>query len=131
LDRTLLIVDDEASIRDLFQSAFSDVCCEVHQAENSEQALHILQQHDIGLIFLDLKLFGMNGIELCRQIKKNRPVSIIYAITGWTGLFEVEECREAGFDDYFTKPVQLDVLFIAVEDAFEKLERWKKRFPGG
>ena len=131
MDRKLLVVDDEASIRDLFQSAFSDDCCKVHLAENSEQALHILKQHDIDLIFLDLKLFGMNGIELCRQIKKNRPVSIIYAITGWTGLFEVEECREAGFDDYFTKPVQLDVLFKAVEDAFEKLERWEKRFPGG
>jgi len=73
----------------------------------------------------------MNGIELCRQIKKDKPVSIIYAITGWTGLFEVEECREAGFDDYFTKPFQLDVLFKAVDDAFEKLDRWKRRYPVG
>jgi CheY-like chemotaxis protein len=124
-----MIVDDEVSIRDLFLSAFSDAGYSVHLAENGEQALHILKQQEIDLIFLDLKLFGMNGIELCRQIKKDRPVSIIYAITGWTGLFEVEECREAGFDDYFTKPFQLDTLFRAVEDAFEKLDRWKKRYP--
>ncbi len=124
-----MIVDDEVSIRDLFQSAFSDVGYSVHLAENGEQALRILKQHEINLIFLDLKLFGMNGIELCRQIKKDKPVSIIYAITGWTGLFEIEECREAGFDDYFTKPLQLDVLFKAVEDAFEKLDRWKRRYP--
>lgn len=124
-----MIVDDEVSIRDLFQSAFSDAGYSVHLAENGEQALRILKQHEIDLIFLDLKLFGMNGIELCRQIKKDKPVSIIYAITGWTGLFEVEECREAGFDDYFTKPFQLDVLFKAVEDAFEKLDRWKRRYP--
>ena len=101
-----MIVDDEVSIRDLFLSAFSDAGYSVHLAENGEQALHILKQQEIDLIFLDLKLFGMNGIELCRQIKKDKPVSIIYAITGWTGLFEVEECREAGFDDYFTKPFQ-------------------------
>jgi len=131
LERKLMIVDDEVSIRDLFQSAFSDAGYSVHLAENGEQALHILKQHEIDLIFLDLKLFGMNGIELCRQIKKDKPVSIIYAITGWTGLFEVEECREAGFDDYFTKPFQLSVLFEAVEDAFEKLDRWKRRYPVG
>lgn len=129
MERKLMIVDDEVSIRDLFQSAFSDAGYSVHLAENGEQALRILKQHEIDLIFLDLKLFGMNGIELCRQIKKDKPVSIIYAITGWTGLFEVEECREAGFDDYFTKPFQLDVLFKAVEDAFEKLDRWKRRYP--
>jgi DNA-binding response OmpR family regulator len=126
-----MIVDDEFSIRDLFQSAFSDAGYSVYLAENSEQALQILTQEEIDLIFLDLKLFGMNGIELCRQIKKDKPVSIIYAITGWTGLFEVEECREAGFDDYFTKPFQLDVLFKAVDDAFEKLDRWKRRYPVG
>lgn len=131
VDRKLLIVDDEVSIRDLLQSAFSDAGYSVHLAENGEQALYILKQHQIDLIFLDLKLFGMNGIELCRQIKKDKPVSVIYAITGWTGLFEVEECREAGFDDYFTKPFQLDVLFKAVEDAFEKLDRWKRRYPAG
>lgn len=131
MERKLMIVDDEVSIRDLFQSAFSDAGYSVHLAENGEQALRILKQYEIDLIFLDLKLFGMNGIELCRQIKKDKPVSIIYAITGWTGLFEVEECREAGFDDYFTKPFQLDVLFRAVEDAFEKLDRWKRRYPIG
>jgi CheY-like chemotaxis protein len=127
----MMIVDDEVSIRDLFLSAFSDAGYSVHLAENGEQALRILKQQEIDLIFLDLKLFGMNGIELCRQIKKDKPVSIIYAITGWTGLFEVEECREAGFDDYFTKPFQLDALFRAVEDAFEKLDRWKRRYPIG
>jgi CheY-like chemotaxis protein len=131
LERKLMIVDDEVSIRDLFLSAFSDAGYSVHLAENGEQALRILKQQEIDLIFLDLKLFGMNGIELCRQIKKDKPASIIYAITGWTGLFEVEECREAGFDDYFTKPFQLDVLFRAVEDAFEKLDRWKRRYPIG
>lgn len=131
MKRKLLIVDDEVSIRDLFQSSFSDIDQEVHMAENGEQALTLLKQHDIDLIFLDLKLFGMNGIELCRQIKKNKPISIIYAITGWMGLFEVEECREAGFDDYFTKPAQIDILSKAVEDAFEKLDRWKRGYSTG
>ncbi|MBN2438151.1 MAG: response regulator [Deltaproteobacteria bacterium] len=129
LDRKLLIVDDERAIRDLFQSALSEAGYEVYLAEEGQQALEILRQQRIDLIFLDLKLFGMNGIDLCRQIKKNHPLSVVYAITGWSGLFEVEECREAGFDDYFTKPIPLELLLKAVEEAFAKLRRWKSPFP--
>lgn len=124
MERKILVVDDEMSVRDLFEDAFCDIGYEVRLAEGAEQALDILKEEYIDVIFLDLKLFGMNGIELCRQIRNSKPISIIYAITGWSTLFEIEECREAGFDDYFTKPVKLDMLFKAVEDAFEKLDRW-------
>jgi DNA-binding response OmpR family regulator len=131
MEKKILVVDDDGSIRDVFQTAFTDSGCNVFLAENAEQALRVLEEHDIELIFLDLKLFGMNGIDLCRQIKKKNSISVIYAMTGWTGLFEVLECREAGFDDYFTKPIPLDLLSKAVDDAFEKLSRWKMRYPSG
>ena len=129
MNRKILVVDDERAIRELFESAFAEVGYEVVPAENGETALAILAGQDIDLTFLDLKLFGMNGIELCRQIRRMRPITIIYAITGWSGLFEIEECREAGFDDYFQKPLAIDTLFNAVAGAFEKIERWKRRVP--
>lgn len=131
MHKKFLVVDDDVSIRDMFQSAFEDSGYDVYVAENAQQALHVLEEQDIDLIFLDLKLFGMNGIDLCRQIKRNKTLSIVYAMTGWTGLFEVAECREAGFDDYFTKPIPLDLLSKAIEDAFEKLSRWSRRYPAG
>jgi CheY-like chemotaxis protein len=123
----ILVVDDDVSVRDLFQTAFVDAGYEVVLAEGGEEALDILQKQDINVIFLDLKLFGMNGIDLCRQIRKFKPVSLIYAMTGWSALYEIEECREAGFDDFFTKPVSLETIFKAVNDAFEKLNRWRIR----
>jgi CheY-like chemotaxis protein len=125
----ILVVDDEMSIRSLFEEVLNEAGYDVHLAENGERALDILKQEEIGVIFLDLRLFGMNGIELCRNIRKTNPVSMIYAMTGWAALFEIEECREAGFDDYFTKPVSPETLSKAVEDAFEKLNRWKRRYP--
>ena len=125
MEKKILIVDDEISVRNLFEDVFSDTGYDVRQAENAEKALDILKEEYIDVIFLDLKLFGMNGIELCRQIRKSKPVSIIYAITGWSTLFEIEECREAGFDDYFKKPVDIDTISKAADDAFEKLNRWK------
>ena len=124
----ILVVDDELSIRSLFEEVLSKAGYDVRLAENGERALDILQEEDINVIFLDLRLFGMNGIELCRNIRKTKPLAMIYAITGWAALFEIEECREAGFDDYFTKPVSPEMLSTAVKDAFEKLGRWKRRY---
>ena len=124
----ILVVDDEASIRELFSAVFIEADYEVIAAEGGTQALKILQLEDIDVIFLDLKLFGMNGIELCRQIRETKPVSMIFAITGWAPLFEIEECREAGFDDYFEKPLDMDMLLRLVAEAFARLNRWKRRY---
>jgi len=126
--KKILVVDDEASVRDLFKDSFCNAGYNVQLAEGAEPAFEILKEENIKVIFLDLKLFGMNGIELCKQIKKNNPTAIIFAMTGWAALYDIEECREAGFDDFFTKPVQIDVLLKAVDYAFEKLDRWRIRY---
>ncbi len=128
-EKKILVVDDETVIRDLFEQVLSAAGYHVRLAESGEQALAILKREPIQVIFLDLKLFGMNGIELCRQIRSDNPVAILNVITGWAALFEIEECREAGFDDYFVKPVDMGVISHAVEHAFEKLERWKRKYP--
>ncbi len=124
----ILIVDDEMSVRELLTGVFTDENYEVITTEDGNQALDILKRDNIDVIFLDLKLFGMNGIDLCRQIRDTKPMSMIFAITGWAPLFEIEECRQAGFDDYFEKPLDMDMLLEAVEDAMKKMDRWKKRF---
>lgn len=124
----ILVVDDEASVRELFDAVFTQAGYEVITAEGGKEALVLLKIHDIDVIFLDLKLFGMNGIELCRQIRLTKPVSMIYAMTGWAALFEIDECREAGFDDFFEKPLDMDMLLALVQQAFARLDRWKKRY---
>ena len=50
-----------------------------------------------------------------------------HAVPGYESLFEIHDCREAGFEDYFSKPVKLSALLEAVEHAFKKLERWEER----
>jgi len=86
-----------------------------------------LSKEKLQVMFLDLNMPGMNGVELCRKIRHDFPMAIIHAMTGYSSLFELANCREAGFDDYFTKPVQLEQLIEAAEHAFRKLERWKKK----
>ena len=123
----ILIIDDETSVRELLTGVFTDEDYEVITTEDGNQALEILKRDNIDVIFLDLKLFGMSGIDLCRQIREVKPMSMIFAITGWAPLFEIEECRQAGFDDYFEKPLDMDMLTDAVAEAIKKLDRWKKR----
>ena len=124
----ILIIDDETYVRELFTGVFTDEDYEVIATEDGNLALDILKRDNIDVIFLDLKLFGMNGIDLCRQIREMKPMSMIFAITGWASLFEIEECRQAGFDDYFEKPLDMDMLTDAVAEAIKKLDRWKKRY---
>lgn len=122
--KKLLFVDDEVQILQLLKEAFSMKGYSVTIAESAEQALDILARESFPVIFLDLKLPGMNGIDLCCQIRKDNQIALIHALTGYSNSFGLMECRAAGFDDLFVKPVGLKVLFKAVDDAFEKIGRW-------
>lgn len=122
---TILVVDDETSILNMFELAFSQKGFVVKKAASAEEALELLQTEKIHVMFLDLNLPEMNGIELCRAIKKQMPTAILYALTGYASLFELSDCRDAGFDDYFKKPVSMASLLEAARAGFEKIERWK------
>ena len=124
-ERTILVVDDEEQIRKVFSEAFSQYGFKVVTAESAEEALELLKRQRFWVLFLDLNLPGMNGIELCRFIRQRWPMAITFAVTGYMSLFELTDCRDAGFEDYFTKPVRIADLVAAADHAFEKLSRWR------
>ncbi len=126
-DRYILVLDDELAILTALEKVFSRAGYRAYLAETAEEALGILEKENINVMFLDLNLPGMNGVELCRKIRKDRPIAVIHAVTGYASLFELSDCREAGFDDYFTKPANMEMLLTAAHNAFEKVDRWKKR----
>lgn len=125
IDKKVLVVDDEAAIRDIVKQVLERGEYTVITAESAEKAIDVLRQDSIMVMFLDLKLPGMTGLELCELIRKQNPLAIIYALTGYTDLFGLLDCRKAGFDDFFAKPVGIELLLEAAKDAFKKLERWK------
>ncbi len=125
MNKKILVVDDEKMIRNMLEKALTREGYDVVCSGSGEDALEILKKETINVMFLDLKLPGMNGLELCRKIRAKYPLSVLYAITGYVLLFELSDSREAGFEDYFTKPVDLKTIFRAAAEAFEKVERWK------
>jgi len=126
-EKKILVVDDEKAILNLLKQAFLRAGFVVVPAESAEEALNVLEQEELYVMFLDLNLPGMNGIELCRRIKKDKPMAIVFAVTGYASLFELADCREAGFEDYFKKPADIKTLVKVANDAFEKIERWKRK----
>lgn len=121
-----MVVDDEKAILALFEAALSRHGYEVHTTQSPVEALEILEKNDIQLVFLDLNMPEMDGVDLCRKIRKFLPIAIVIAITGYPSLFELTDCRDAGFDDYYKKPINLSTLTKIAANAFETLERWKK-----
>jgi len=125
--KRVLVVDDEKGVRDLFRRVLESAGYEVDTAESGEQALEILEQNKFPLLLFDLNLPGIDGIELCKRARKILPISIIFAITGYASLFHLHDCRQAGFDDYFIKPISIKTLLEEVKLASRKIERWLDR----
>ncbi|MDY7039026.1 MAG: response regulator, partial [Thermodesulfobacteriota bacterium] len=92
----ILIVDDEKYLLQLYIEAFTEWGYTVRSAKSAEKALEILKHENLQVMFLDLKLPGMSGVDLCRQIRKDIPMAVIYAVTGYSSLFGPSDCREAG-----------------------------------
>lgn len=125
MEKKILVVDDEASILDMIKEVFESAGYTVLTAGSAEDALKIIHNESAWVMFLDIRLPGMSGVELCKKIRSKDQVSIINAFTGYSNIYGLLECRVAGFDDFFVKPVKLDVLLKAAQDSFERLERWK------
>lgn len=117
--KKILVVDDEADIRDILSEFFSEYGYEVATAGNGDEALAILDHESIPVMFLDLNMPGMNGLELCRRIRPGHPKARIYALTGYHRQFTPASAREAGFTNFFTKPVDLKVLRRAANGSVE------------
>lgn len=120
VEKMILIIDDEKMICEMIGDAFRNNGYEVKTALSAEEGLEILESEDIPVIFLDLNLPGMTGIEMCRHLRQNGAQNVIYAVTGYSSIYGVQECKKAGFNDFFAKPVKLEVLFKAAEEAFRK-----------
>lgn len=127
MNKTILVVDDEDIVRVVFSKAFMKEGYQVKLAASADEALQVMANSPVDVAFLDLKLPGMNGVELCREIRRLWPWCVTIAVTAYASVFELVSCREAGFEDYFIKPVDMEQLLESAADAFKRIQRWKER----
>ena len=118
---SILIVDDEEDIRDVLEIALKDIGYTVFLAENGEKALEIFKSKDPDIVITDIKMPVMDGIELLRQIKRENPATEVLMITGHGDMHLTIRSLKHEAMDFITKPVNVDILEIAVEKAVEKI----------
>lgn len=119
--KTLLIVDDQAEIRELVQVTLRTSDLKVLQADNGQKAVDIATSEQPDLIIMDIDMPGssMNGLEATRTLKSNpktRSITIVM-LTGKGNEEDRQRGKDAGADDYFTKPFSPLELIKKVEDV--------------
>lgn len=123
INKEIMVVDDEVLIRNLLSEAFNRVGYSVISVGSGEEALELLNHHDIEVFIVDLGLERMTGFDLCEHIRIHNPAAFIFALTGFCNLFGSGEILKAGFDNCFQKPFNVEHLYQSVGEAFEKIDR--------
>jgi len=117
---SILIVDDEESIRRLLHQKLSSEGYQCQEAANAEQALEKLRHKVVGVTILDIKMPGKSGIELLPEIKASYPDTAVVMATATTDVNIAIRCMKRGAYDYITKPFNLDEVILSVDRALDK-----------
>jgi len=121
MDKKLLIVDDEAHIRMLIEQTLEDLedeGVELLFADNGADALKIIQEERPDLVFLDVMMPKMNGMEVCQKVKKELKITDTYIILLTAKGQEVDRQKglDMGADKYMTKPFDPDEMLSIAEE---------------
>jgi DNA-binding NtrC family response regulator len=119
--KSILIVDDEESVRDSLYNWFIEDGYQVECAENAKKALTILEADSYDIILADIKMPGMDGLELLKRIKSLRPESIVIIITAFATVDTAVQALKDGAFDYVTKPFDPDDLSHLIRNASKQI----------
>jgi len=119
---TILIVDDEAFIRENVQRVLTEDGYRVLEAANSQQALELIATEEIDLALLDLNLGPDNGLTLLTSFKELNPELLVIIITGYGSVESAVDALKLGAFDYMKKPFKADALRVIVKLALQTQE---------
>lgn len=115
----VLVVDDERDIRDGSERILTRKGYRVTTASNGEEALQRIGETRFAIVLLDLKMPGMDGLEVLRLIRESHPETLVIVITGYATIETAIEAMKRGAYDFMPKPFKPDQLRIVVDRAIE------------
>ena len=119
----VLIADDEPSMRGMLSQLLEEEGYQAIEAENGDDALAIFKQSPCPLVITDIRMPGLNGIELLQEIKRINPGTLVIIITSHASIDSVLTALRAGAYDYITKPFEdLSQIMSVVGRAAEQIE---------
>jgi DNA-binding NtrC family response regulator len=123
--RPILIVDDEAIVRESIRDWLKDAGYEIATAETGEEALALIEKQDFSVIIMDVRLPGKTGVTVLKEVKALKPGIKSIIITAYPSAEIVAEARKLGVVDYLIKPIAPDDLERLVRETLAKLESEK------
>ena len=118
----ILLIDDEESIRLLLRISLTHKGYEVITAEDGEKGVEMFEQERPTLVLTDIKMPGMDGIEVLRRIKKIDPETEVIVITGHGDMDSAIQSLQLNASDFIVKPVKDEVLSVALKRAQDRLD---------
>ena len=118
--KKVLVVDDEVGIRESIKRILGRQGFDVITASNGEDAFKIIRKQDIDLLITDIRMAGMDGVDLLKVCKSVSPTTEVIMITGYASVDTAVETMKLGAYDYITKPFKKAELLKAVNKAIEK-----------
>ena len=118
----ILIVDDEATIRDTLCTVLKEEGFDAESAENGRAALEKIQQNNYDLVITDLRMPEMDGLELLKAVKLNSPQTSVIIITAYGSMESAIEALRLGAFDYLIKPLDFDDVILRVRRLMEHRE---------
>lgn len=115
----ILIVDDEPRMRHILRIILEEAGYSVKEAANGLEALGIISRHPCGVVFTDLKMEGMDGVELLRRIKETNPETPVVVLTAFGSIESAVEAMHEGALDYITKPFEEEKILITAERSLK------------
>ena len=116
----LLVVEDDKPLRELLQMELTRSGYKVEVATDGSEGLLKYREENFNVVLLDVKMPGMDGIEVLRQMRAETNLPEIIMFTGHGAIETAVECIKYGAYDYLTKPVKLDELEMVIDKAYEK-----------
>jgi len=116
-----LVIDDEISICRSLEALLSKEGYQVTMANSGAAGLSLVDDSDFDVVFTDLRLPDMSGLDILARIKKKRPFTQLILITGYASIETAVEAIKLGAYDYLTKPLSIDKVRITVKRALEKI----------
>ncbi len=119
----VLVVADEPIVREAIRDWLVDAGYEVAIAESGEEALELIAKQDFGVMVVDLRLPGMTGLSVLKQVKARRPGIKSIVITAYPTAETATEAAQLGAVSYQVKPVAPDELERLIKEALVKSQR--------
>jgi DNA-binding NtrC family response regulator len=123
---SVLIVDDEEVVRRAHRRSLEPIDCRTRAAADGQEAIQAMEEQASDVILLDIRMPGLDGMDVLKTIKSRWPDSEVVIITGFPDITAAKEAVRLGAHDYIAKPVGPDEILKAANDAMTQ-KHWALR----